>query len=130
MEESFSRSLEYFLSILKISQISSHSSFAMGSRLPVGDSNTEKPAPVNKFIPVFNFSKNIFGRDSGMNGVRINRDGDNISINLHIIVYYGYNIPQLSYEIQSAIKNVIEEFTGLKVDAVNISVEGIDQEND
>ena len=47
-----------------------------------------------------NFSKNIFGRDSGMNGVRINRDGDNISINLHIIVYYGYNIPQLSYEIQ------------------------------
>ena len=51
-----------------------------------------------------NFSKNIFGRDSGMNGVRINRDGDNISINLHIIVYYGYNIPQLSYEIQSAIK--------------------------
>ena len=68
-----------------------------------------------------NFSKNIFGRDSGMNGVRINRDGDNISINLHIIVYYGY---------KSAIKNVIEEFTGLKVDAVNISVEGIDQEND
>ena len=76
------------------------------------------------------FSKNIFGRDSGMNGVRISRDGDNISINLHIIVYYGYNIPQLSYEIQSAIKNVIEEFTGLKVHAVNISVEGIDQEND
>ena len=72
------------------------------------------------------FSKNIFGRDSGMNGVRISRDGDNISINLHIIVYYGYNIPQLSY----AVKTAIEEFTGLKVDAVNISVEGIDQEND
>ncbi len=76
------------------------------------------------------FSKNIFGRDSGMNGVRISRNGDNISINLHIIVYYGYNIPQLSYEIQSAVKTIIEEFTGLKVDAVNISVEGIDQEND
>lgn len=76
------------------------------------------------------FSKNIFGRDSGMNGVRISRDGDNISINLHIIVYYGYNIPQLSYEIQSAVKTIIEEFTGLKVDAVNICVEGIDQEND
>ena len=76
------------------------------------------------------FSKNIFGRDSGMNGVRISRNGDNISINLHIIVYYGYNIPQLSYEIQSAVKTIIAEFTGLKVDAVNISVEGIDQEND
>lgn len=75
------------------------------------------------------FSKNIFGRDSGMNGVRISRDGNNITINIHIIVYYGYNIPQVSYEIQSAIKNSLENFTGLTVDAVNISIEGIDQEN-
>jgi hypothetical protein len=75
------------------------------------------------------FSKNIFGRDSGMNGVRISRDDNNITINIHIIVYYGYNIPQVSYEIQSAIKNSLENFTGLTVDAVNISIEGIDQEN-
>lgn len=75
------------------------------------------------------FSKNIFGRDSGMNGVRIIRDDNNITINIHIIVYYGYNIPQVSYEIQSAIKNSIENLTGLTVDAVNISIEGIDQEN-
>ena len=50
MEESFSRSLEYFLSILKVSHISLHNSLAMGSRLPVGDSNTEKRAPINKFF--------------------------------------------------------------------------------
>lgn len=75
------------------------------------------------------FSMNIFGRDSGMNGIRISRDDNNITIAIHIIVYYGYNIPQVSYEIQSAIKSVIEGFTGLTVDAVNISIEGIDQEN-
>ena len=75
------------------------------------------------------FSKNIFGRDNGMNGVRISRDDNNITINIHNIVYYGYNIPQVSYEIQSAIKNSLENFTGLTVDAVNISIEGIDQEN-
>ena len=75
------------------------------------------------------FSMNIFGRDSGMNGIRISRDDNNITIAIHIIVYYGYNIPQVSYEIQSAIKSAIEGFTGLTVDAVNISIEGIDQEN-
>lgn len=75
------------------------------------------------------FSMNIFGRDSGMNGIRISRDDNNITIAIHIIVYYGYNIPQVSYEIQSAIKSAIDGFTGLTVDAVNISIEGIDQEN-
>ena len=91
---------------------------------------TEEVHKIKGVSKMISSISDIFGRDSGMNGVRINRDGDNISINLHIIVYYGYNIPQLSYEIQSTIKNVIEGFTGLKVDAVNISVEGIDQEND
>ena len=75
------------------------------------------------------FSMNIFGRDSGMNGIRISRDDNNITIAIHIIVYYGYNIPQVSYEIQSAIKSAIDGFTGLTVDAVNINIEGIDQEN-
>ena len=74
------------------------------------------------------FSKNILGRDSGMNGVRITRDGNNITINIHIIVYYGINIPKISYEIQGAVKQTVEEYTGLTVDAVNIGIEGIDRE--
>lgn len=72
-------------------------------------------------------TKNILGRDSVTSGVKIQNDEGNISISLHIIVYFGINIPQLSYELQMNIKQSVEAFTGLNVKEVNISVEGIDR---
>ena len=50
-----------------------------------------------------------------------------ITINLDIIVYFGVNIPQLCYDIQTKVKNNIESETGLEIRAVNITVEGIDE---
>ncbi|MBQ6582999.1 MAG: Asp23/Gls24 family envelope stress response protein [Mogibacterium sp.] len=73
------------------------------------------------------FSKNILGREPASQGIRITRDEDHIRINIHIIVYYGVNIPQIAYDIQNSVKTVIESYTGLIVDAVNIGVEGIDK---
>lgn len=73
------------------------------------------------------FSKNILGRESSNQGVKISRDGNNITITVHVVVYYGVNIPQISYDIQSAVKSSVEAFTGMTVDAVNIGIEGIDQ---
>ena len=73
------------------------------------------------------FSKNILGRESTGQGVRVNRDGENITINIHLIMYYGVNIPQVAYDIQNNVKNAVESFTGLTVNEVNIGVEGIDK---
>lgn len=73
------------------------------------------------------FSKNILGRDSGTQGVKVTRDGNEITINIHLIVYYGVNIPQISYDIQNNVKQTVEAYTGLTVSAVNIGVEGIDR---
>ncbi len=73
------------------------------------------------------FSKNILGREPASQGIKITRDGDHIGINVHVIVYYGVNIPQVSYDIQTSVKEVIEKYTGLTVDAVNVGVEGIDK---
>ncbi len=73
-------------------------------------------------------TKNILGIESATSsGIRIQNDDYNLTINLHIIVYYGVNIPQLSYDLQTTIKRSVEKFTGLNVDAVNITVEGIDR---
>ena len=69
----------------------------------------------------------MFGREPASQGIRISRDGNHIGINLHIIVYYGVNIPQVSYDIQNSVKQVVEAYTGLTVDAVNVGVEGIDR---
>ncbi|MBR0374843.1 MAG: Asp23/Gls24 family envelope stress response protein [Mogibacterium sp.] len=76
------------------------------------------------------FSKNILGREPAAQGIKVIRDGSNITINIHLIMYYGVNIPQVSYDIQTDVKNAVESFTGLTVDAVNIGVEGIDRKKD
>ncbi len=73
------------------------------------------------------FSKNILGRDMGAQGIKVVRDEDSIEITIHLIVFYGINIPQLSYDIQNKVKESVEKYTGLTVTAVNIGVEGIDR---
>lgn len=60
-------------------------------------------------------------------GIKLSVENELITAALHIKVYYGVNIPQLSYDIQSKIKNLLEEITDYRVDAINIYVEGIDK---
>ncbi|WP_417081894.1 Asp23/Gls24 family envelope stress response protein, partial [Mobilibacterium timonense] len=73
------------------------------------------------------FAKNIFGRDTDVQGIKVNRDGNEISIDIHLIAYYGVNIPQMAFDIQNSVKEVVEAYTGLSVSAINIGVEGIDK---
>lgn len=69
----------------------------------------------------------VLGRDVGNPGIRISEDDDAITVNLDIIVYFGVNIPQLCYDIQTKVRNNLERDTGLEIKAVNITVEGIDE---
>ena len=54
-------------------------------------------------------------------------DDEVITIQLEIIVYFGVNIPQLCYDIQTKVKRNIEAETGLEIKAINIRVVGIDE---
>lgn len=72
-------------------------------------------------------SRNILGRDTGTQGIRITREEDHVTVSVHLVAAYGVNIPQLSYDIQNRAKESIETYTGLTVDAINISVEGIER---
>ena len=69
------------------------------------------------------------GRDLINPGIRVTVDNELTTIALDIIVYFGVNIPQLCYDIQTKVKNNIEELTGIEIKAVNITVEGIDERN-
>ena len=84
---------------------------------------------VSRF-PELSLSGNIqkaIGMDVPDPGIRIIEDEDGLTVNCEIIVYFGENIPQLCYDIQSKVKRDIEENTGLSVKAVNIRVEGLDK---
>ena len=59
--------------------------------------------------------------------IKVSEDDGEISVNCEIIVYFGVNIPQLCYDIQTRVKGDIERTTGMPVKAVNIRVEGIDK---
>ncbi|MBR2674549.1 MAG: Asp23/Gls24 family envelope stress response protein [Mogibacterium sp.] len=57
--------------------------------------------------------------------VKISEEDDEYIINLGILVDYGVNIPQLSYDIQTGLIHSMMEHEGIVVKTVNIRVEGI-----
>ena len=66
-------------------------------------------------------------RGDGTDGIKLNYDKGGLEITISLIVYYGINIPQLSYDIQTSIRNRLENEVGCTIKAINIVVEGIDR---
>lgn len=63
-----------------------------------------------------------------INGVRISiSDGDvpEIVVDAYITVKYGLRIPDVCWDVQEAVKEQIERFTGYTIKGVNIYVQGI-----
>ena len=48
-----------------------------------------------------------------------------ITLDFHVIVSYGVNILSVSDNLMNNVKYKVEEFTGMKVDKINIFVEGV-----
>ena len=72
----------------------------------------------------------VFGRRSLSKGVKVVTKNDTTTVDLYVIVKYGYRIPDLAYEIQETVKSTIENLSGIEVDAVNIHIQGIDYSED
>jgi len=58
-------------------------------------------------------------------GVKIELDGNNVVIDLYVIVKYGVRIPDVAFSIQNSVKSQVETMTGLNVQSVNINVQGV-----
>lgn len=58
-------------------------------------------------------------------GVKIELNGKKVTIDLFVNVTYGVRIPDIAWAAQNAVKNAVENMTGLEVSAVNINVQGI-----
>ena len=71
--------------------------------------------------------QNMLGAHSQNPGIRISEEDGALVVSCEIIVYFGVNIPQLCYDIQTKVKNDIEKTVRMPVKAVNIRVEGIDK---
>lgn len=58
-------------------------------------------------------------------GVKIELEGNNVIIDLYVIVKYGVRIPDVAFSIQNSVKSQVETMTGLNVQSVNINVQGV-----
>lgn len=75
-----------------------------------------------------NISKELIGKlgkKSLANGVKIEIEDGNVSCMISLEVEYGNSIKKVSEEVQSKVKQAIENMTGLNVVVVNVTVSGI-----
>ncbi len=68
---------------------------------------------------------NLATKKSNAKGVRLSVDDDGASIDLYVMIRYGYAIPEVAEKIQNAVSGEIESMTGFAVKAVNVHVGGV-----
>ena len=53
------------------------------------------------------------------------QDEETINIDVTVDVVYGYNVPDIAFEIQQSIKHNIESMSKYKVDSVDVHFSGV-----
>lgn len=61
-------------------------------------------------------------------GVKVDILQKNVTVELAIVVEYGYNIPAVCQKVQSKVQSAIENMTGLTVSDVNIRIAGVNMQ--
>ena len=67
----------------------------------------------------------LLKKESLTRGISVTVEGDVLSIDFHVIVSYGVSIVTVSENLIQNVTYKVEEFTGMKVDKINIFVEGV-----
>ncbi|RED65922.1 Asp23/Gls24 family envelope stress response protein [Cohnella lupini] len=67
----------------------------------------------------------LLGRENLSRGVEVRHEGELVHLDLYVIVSYGTKISEVAHNIQSKVKYVLEQVVGLKVDLVNVNVQGV-----
>ena len=65
------------------------------------------------------------GKKNLAKGIKADINEGNVKIDVNIIVEYGSRIPDVAFEIQNRVKKAVESMTGLKVEEVNVHVQGV-----
>ena len=67
----------------------------------------------------------LSGKKNLAKGIKVEATETEAKIDVNIIVEYGSRIPDVAFEIQTRVKKSVETMTGLKVEAVNVHVQGV-----
>ncbi len=67
----------------------------------------------------------LSGKKNLAKGIKVEIEDEKVKIDVNIIVEYGSRIPDVAFEIQNRVKKSVENMTGLKVEEVNVHVQGV-----
>ena len=71
----------------------------------------------------------LSGKKNLAKGIKVEIDDSKVKIDVNIIVEYGSRIPDVAFEIQNRVKKSVENRTGLKVEEVNVHVQGVNTDS-
>ena len=66
------------------------------------------------------------GLRSQSRGINVAVDGTEVTVQISLIIKYGYSVPDVSAKVQERVKNAIENMAGLQVRSVDVSIAGVD----
>lgn len=67
----------------------------------------------------------MISRNTGERGVRVDLQGQQVNLEVNIVVAYGAKIPQVAWSVQNEVRQAIEDMTGKKVGAVDVVIQGV-----
>ena len=67
----------------------------------------------------------LLARDRLRHGVEIGRDGEGVTIELHVVVEYGLNLAEVASTIRSRVAYEVERLTGLRVSSVQVRIDDV-----
>ena len=70
-------------------------------------------------------SEVLKGKKNLAKGIKVEVNEGTAKIDVNIIVEYGTRIPDVAFEIQNRVKKAVENMTGLKVEEVNVHIQGV-----
>ncbi len=87
---------------------------------------TKEISGVSSLCDNFGSGLKKFFSNNYTNGVKIEYGKNGVSIDVYIIVYDGYSVPDIAYKVQENIKNGISSMLDVNIDAINVHVQGVD----
>ena len=70
------------------------------------------------------------GRNTHAKGIKVEMGEDELTYEIPIKISYGYNILEVSSEIQEKVKTTVENMTGIKVSDVNVNIADVAMESE
>lgn len=67
----------------------------------------------------------LLGKKDLAKGIKANISGEEVAVDVNLVVNYGVMIFDVVAEVQKSVKRAVEGMTGLRVTAVNVNVQGV-----